>query len=77
MRQTRTHSRRLLGGSRRSLGKIDAAMAKRDTKRGEIDKRKPSAKEARAYIAACNKGSAAGEAAEESDYSFRGPGRVA
>ena len=48
--------------------KIDAAMAKRDKKRGEIDKRKPSAKEARAYIA-CNKASAAGEAAEESDYS--------
>ena len=49
--------------------KIDAAMAKRDKKRGEIEKRKPSAKEARAYIAACNKASAAGEAAEESDYS--------
>src|SRR6056300_1688242 len=44
-------------------------MAKRDKKREEIEKRKPSAREARAYTAACNKASAAGEAAEESDYS--------
>ena len=44
-------------------------MAKRDKKRGEIDKRKPSAKEARAYIASCTKASAAGEAAKEFDYS--------
>ena len=49
--------------------KIDLAMAKRDKKREEIEKRKPSAKEARANTAACNKASAAGEAAEESDYS--------
>jgi hypothetical protein len=49
--------------------KIDAAMAKMDKKWGEIEEHNPSAKEARAYIAACNKTSAAGEAAEESDYS--------
>ena len=49
--------------------KIDAAMAKRDKKKGEIAKRKPSAREARAYTAACHKASAAGEAAEESDFS--------
>jgi len=36
---------------------------------GKIEKRKPSAREARAYTAACAKASAAGEAAEESDYS--------
>ena len=49
--------------------KIDAAMAKRDKKRGEIEKCKPSAREARACTAACNNASAAGKAVEESDYS--------
>ena len=45
--------------------KLDAALAKREKQKEDIARRKPSAKEARAYAAACNKASAA---AEESDY---------
>ena len=48
--------------------KLDAAIAKRDKQREDISKRKPSAKEARAYAVACNKASVAA-AAEDSEYS--------
>ena len=48
--------------------KLDAAIAKREKQKEDIARRKPSAKEARAYAAACNKASAATAAAEESDY---------
>ena len=48
--------------------KLDAALAKREKQKEDIARRKPSAKEARAYAAACNKASAASTAAEDSDY---------
>ena len=52
--------------------KIDAAIAKREKKKADIAKRKqPTQKEARAYVAACNKASAAtAAAAEDSEYSL-------
>lgn len=50
--------------------KVDKAIANRDKKMKETAQRKPSTKEARAYVAACNKASAAAAAAEESDYSW-------
>ena len=48
--------------------KIDAALEKRDKKMKEIASRKPSTKEAKAYVAACNKASAASAAADDSEY---------
>ena len=50
--------------------KLDTVLAKRDKQKEDITKRKPSAKEARAYTAACNKASAANAFAEDSDYSW-------
>jgi hypothetical protein len=48
--------------------KIDAALEKRDKKMKEIAQRKPSTKETKAYVAACNKASAAAQAADDSEY---------
>ena len=49
--------------------KLDAAIAERDKKKADMAKRQPSIKEAKAYIAACNKATvAAAAAAEELEY---------